>query len=35
MHLFAEHRIDQAPVVDSNNHPLGLVDIQDLMDLGI
>lgn len=35
MRLFSEHRIDQAPVLDSNNHPLGLVDIQDLMDLGI
>ena len=35
MHLLAEHRIDQAPVLDPERRPVGLVDIQDLMDLGL
>ncbi|HIG87110.1 MAG TPA: KpsF/GutQ family sugar-phosphate isomerase [Planctomycetes bacterium] len=35
MHLLAEHRIDQAPVLDPDRRPVGLVDIQDLMDLGL
>lgn len=35
MRLLAEHRIDQAPVLDPAGKPVGLVDIQDLMDLGI
>ena len=35
MRLLAEHRIDQAPVLDPERRPVGLVDIQDLMDLGL
>lgn len=35
MRLLADHRIDQAPVIDPEGKLVGLVDIQDLMDLGI
>lgn len=31
--LLREHRIDQAPVVDDARHPVGLVDVQDLLDV--
>ncbi len=31
--LLQENRIDQAPVVDTAGHPVGLVDVQDLLDL--
>ncbi len=34
-HLLREHRIDQAPVIDSEGLPVGLVDVQDLLDIGI
>lgn len=33
--LLREHRIDQAPVVDAENRPVGLVDVQDLLDIGL
>jgi len=33
--LLEEHRIDDLVVVDDNNHPLGLIDIQDLTRLHI
>ncbi len=33
--LLEEHRIDDLVVVDHNNHPLGLIDIQDLTRLHI
>ncbi len=33
--LLREHRIDQAPVVDASGRPIGLVDVQDLLDLGL
>lgn len=33
--LLEDHRIDDLVVVDSNNHPLGLIDIQDLTRLHI
>ena len=32
--LLRENRIDQAPVVDENCIPVGLVDVQDLLELG-
>jgi len=33
--LLRENRIDQAPVVDDDGRPVGLVDVQDLLDIGI
>lgn len=32
-HLLVEHRIDQIPVVDADRRPLGLLDVQDLLDV--
>jgi len=29
----SEYHIDQAPVVDKNGTPVGLVDVQDLLEL--
>ena len=34
-HLLAEFRIDQAPVIDAAGCPVGLVDVQDLLDLSV
>jgi arabinose-5-phosphate isomerase len=34
-HMLREHRIDQIPVVDADRRPLGLVDVQDLLDVRI
>lgn len=34
-HLLREHRIDQIPVVDAERRPLGLVDVQDMLDVRI
>jgi arabinose-5-phosphate isomerase len=31
--LLREHRIDQAPVLDAERRPIGLVDVQDLLDV--
>jgi arabinose-5-phosphate isomerase len=31
--LLRENRIDQAPVVDEGHVPVGLVDVQDLLEL--
>ncbi|MBM44005.1 MAG: KpsF/GutQ family sugar-phosphate isomerase [Phycisphaerae bacterium] len=33
--LVAEHRIDEIPVVDAEGHPVGLVDVQDLVTMKI
>lgn len=33
--VLREHRIDQIPVVDADRRPLGLVDVQDLLDVRI
>ena len=33
--LVAEHRIDEIPVVDAEGHPVGLVDVQDLITMKI
>jgi arabinose-5-phosphate isomerase len=33
--LLREHRIDQAPVVDADGRPVGLMDVQDLLDIGL
>jgi arabinose-5-phosphate isomerase len=33
--LLREHRIDQIPVLDEERRPLGLVDVQDLLDVRI
>jgi arabinose-5-phosphate isomerase len=32
-HLLAEHRIDQIPVIDAERRPVGLLDVQDLLDV--
>lgn len=34
-HLLRDHRIDQIPVLDADRRPLGLVDVQDLLDVRI
>jgi arabinose-5-phosphate isomerase len=34
-HMLREHRIDQIPVLDADRRPLGLVDVQDLLDVRI
>ncbi len=33
--LLAEHRIDQAPVLDADGRPVGLIDVQDLLDVSV
>ncbi|MEM6568846.1 MAG: KpsF/GutQ family sugar-phosphate isomerase [Planctomycetota bacterium] len=33
--LLRENRIDNAPVIDSDRRPIGLVDVQDLIEVGI
>jgi len=35
MHLLREHRIDQIPVLDAERRPLGLIDIQDVLDVRV
>jgi arabinose-5-phosphate isomerase len=34
-HLLRQFRIDQAPVVDGDGKPVGLIDVQDLLDVEI
>ncbi|MCP3915392.1 MAG: KpsF/GutQ family sugar-phosphate isomerase [bacterium] len=34
-HLLRENRVDQAPVLDADERPIGLIDVQDLLDIGI
>ncbi|MEZ6002878.1 MAG: KpsF/GutQ family sugar-phosphate isomerase [Planctomycetota bacterium] len=34
-HLLRQYRIDQAPVVDAERRPVGLIDVQDLLDVEI
>jgi arabinose-5-phosphate isomerase len=33
--LLQEHHIDQVPVVDGDGRPIGLLDVQDLLDIRI
>lgn len=33
MRLLRDHKIDQLAVVDQGHHPIGLLDIQDVLDL--
>ena len=33
--LLRENKVDNAPVIDSDGRPVGLVDVQDLLDIGI
>jgi len=33
--LLRENKVDQAPVIDAARRPVGLVDVQDLLDIGI
>ncbi len=35
MRLLQEKKIDELPVVDKNKHPVGLLDIQDLLKAGL
>jgi arabinose-5-phosphate isomerase len=35
LHLLSEHKIDQILVIDQEHHPVGMVDIQDLVDIGL
>ena len=35
LQLLSQHKIDQIIVIDSANHPVGMVDIQDLVDIGV
>ena len=30
-HILREHKIDQVPVVDEKQRPIGLLDVQDLL----
>ena len=34
-HLMREHRIDQVPVLDRDQRPVGLLDVQDLLDVRV
>ena len=33
--LLRENRIDNAPVIDDERRPVGLLDVQDLIEVGI
>ena len=33
--LFHKHRIDELPVVDVNNRPVGLIDVQDIVTIKV
>jgi len=35
MHLLREHRIDQIAVIDGDRRPLGLIDVQDVLDVRV
>jgi len=35
MHMLREHRIDQIAVIDAERRPLGLVDVQDVLDVRV
>lgn len=35
MHLLREHRIDQIAVIDGDRKPLGLIDVQDVLDVRV
>jgi arabinose-5-phosphate isomerase len=35
MHMLEEKKIDEVPVVDKNNRPVGLLDVQDLLRAGL
>jgi len=35
MRILQERRIDEIPVVDKNNRPVGLLDVQDLLEAGL
>jgi arabinose-5-phosphate isomerase len=35
MRILQEKRIDELPVVDKNKHPVGLLDVQDLLKVGL
>jgi len=34
-HLIREHRVDQVPVLDGAHRPVGLIDVQDLLDVRV
>ena len=35
MHILQAKKIDEIPVVDANNRPVGLLDVQDLLKAGL
>ena len=35
LRILREKRIDELPVVDKNKHPVGLLDVQDLLKAGL
>ena len=35
MRILKEKKIDEMPVVDKNNRPVGLLDVQDLLKAGL
>ena len=32
--ILKDHKIDQIPVVDDSNTPIGIIDVQDLLEVG-
>ena len=32
--ILKEYKIDQIPVVDDSNTPIGIIDVQDLLEVG-
>ena len=35
LRILKEHKIDEIPVVDEKNKPIGMIDVQDLLDVGM
>jgi arabinose-5-phosphate isomerase len=35
MRLLKERRIDEVPVIDGDGRPVGMLDVQDLLDVGL
>ena len=35
MHILEDKKIDEVPVVDKDNRPVGLLDVQDLLRVGL
>ena len=35
LRILEKKKIDEVPVIDDNNHPVGILDIQDLIAAGV